>query len=153
MATIKYKNGDSWSTITIGTSNLTWQQIYPVGAVYISYSSSAPGTLFGGTWSSITGKFPYFNAGTGTGGSNTHTLTTAQMPSHNHQLSNWGRTVNEVSSPQYGLVASGGGFGGRCIVSGLSGSDKYTNSGSTGGGESHNNMPAYQTFYAWRRTA
>ena len=47
--------------------------VYPVGAVYISYRSDNPVNLFGGSWTAITGRFPYFNAGTDTGGSNTHT--------------------------------------------------------------------------------
>ena len=59
---------------------------YPVGAIYISYYSTSPASLFGGTWLAITGRFPYFNAGTDTGGSNTHTLTEAEMPAHKHRL-------------------------------------------------------------------
>lgn len=62
--------------------------IYPVGAVYSSYVSTPPGELFGGTWTAITGRFPYYNAGTGTGGSNTHTLTVNEMPNHTHTITN-----------------------------------------------------------------
>ena len=58
--------------------------IYPVGSVYSSYTSTSPASRFGGSWTAITGAFPYYNAGTGTGGSNSHTLTIAEMPSHNH---------------------------------------------------------------------
>lgn len=113
---------------------------YPVGAVYISYVSTSPASLFGGTWTAITGRFPYFNAGTGTGGSNTHTLTVSEMPSHSHSTN-----IRYHSS-------SGEDTENRATWGSASSSDSiYTSS--TGGGGSHNNMPAYQTLYAWRRTA
>lgn len=31
--------------------------IYPVGAVYISFDSTNPANIFGGTWKSIEGRF------------------------------------------------------------------------------------------------
>lgn len=40
------------------------QVIYPVGSVYMSYTSTSPASLFGGNWTAITGHFPYFNNGT-----------------------------------------------------------------------------------------
>lgn len=52
----------------------------------MSSSSTSPASLFGGAWSALTGRFLYCNNGTGTGGSNTHTLTTSEMPSHNHTV-------------------------------------------------------------------
>lgn len=113
--------------------------VYPVGSVYISYEPTSPAELFGGTWTAITGVFPYFNAGTETGGSNTHTLTTAQMPAHTHSLPT-------VLGYQSGANNKNGGSSGGNWTS-------FTSSGSAGSGQSHNNMPAYQTFYAWRRTA
>lgn len=58
--------------------------IYPVGSYFLSNSSTSPASLFGGGWSALTGRFLYCNSGTGTGGSNTHTLTTSEMPSHTH---------------------------------------------------------------------
>lgn len=113
---------------------------YPVGAVYISYVSTSPASLFGGTWTAITGRFPYFNAGTATGGSNTHTLTVAQMPSHTHSYGNFFTQRYDWVSGGVQQIASG--------VDDLSSGLQYT-----GGGAAHNNMPAYQTLYAWRRTA
>lgn len=85
-----------------------------------------PGILFGGTWTSVTGRFLYCNAGTGTGGSNTHTLTVSELPSHNHD---W-RGINANQT---------GASGSYCLA--LFGSDwatDYINAGKgpqpTGGG-------------------
>lgn len=130
----------------VTTSSEIALKSYPVGAVYISYVSTSPASLFGGTWTAITGRFPYFNAGTGTGGSNTHTLTTAQMPSHSHSMSMWLNNGESGGSANYGVTYSdyGGNTGGHWESWGTS---------AVGGGQAHNNMPAYQTLYAWRRTA
>lgn len=115
---------------------------YPVGAVYISYNSTSPAELFGGTWTPITGVFPYFNAGTAKGGSNTHTLTIAEMPSHNHKEAGWNISYKDGISK---VAASGSVYSW--------GANNGYSTDATGGGGAHNNMPAYQTFYAWRRTA
>lgn len=114
--------------------------IFRVGYVYISYSSTSPANLFGGSWTSITGVFPYFNAGTSTGGSNTHTLTVNELPPHRHQ----GYIVGQqwTSTEQINVQQVWG--KGEMI-------DDFTEP--TGGGASFSTMPKYQTFYAWRRTA
>lgn len=52
---------------------------FPVGFVYSSMNSTSPASTFGGTWTAITGKFPYFNAGTSTGGSTTHQHNTTAL--------------------------------------------------------------------------
>lgn len=122
---------------------------YPVGAVYISYASTSPASLFGGTWTAITGRFPYFNAGTATGGSNTHTLAAAEMPSHTHELragnysTSLGMWVSNASGGTYWRVASGS----------YDANNPRITITTSGGNAAHNNMPAYQTLYAWRRTA
>lgn len=132
---------------TKGGHAATWDRIdggglaaYPVGAVYISYVSTSPASLFGGTWAQMTGVFPYFGTGTATGGSNTHTLSAAQMPSHSHSVG-------------ANAAWSAGGNGSGATVGPASGTWTTMSVGSAGGGQAHNNMPAYQTLYAWRRTA
>ena len=45
MPKIYYKSGSSW----VNALSL----FYPVGAVYLSYSSTNPGSLFGGQWSAL----------------------------------------------------------------------------------------------------
>ena len=122
---------------------------YPVGAVYISYTSTSPASLFGGSWTPIVGRFPYFNNGNGVGGSHTHTLTASEMPSHNHGLS------NSKDGTGVGFWRTDAGSGGKwsLLTRTYSGCDYALTVGSMGGGGAHNNMPAYQTLYAWRRTA
>lgn len=130
--------------------------IYPVGSVYISYTSISPSTRFGGTWVAITGRFPYFNAGIGTGGKNTHTLTVDEMPSHAHSLK--GHTWNWAAQQGSGLKLGVGNVGDVYVGEPFSHNSLasiqgvYNESNAYGGGASHNNMPAYQTLYAWRRT-
>ena len=61
------------------------QVMYPVGAIYQSWSSTSPANLFGGSWSQITEKFLYCaNSAGGTGGASTVTLNINQMPTHHH---------------------------------------------------------------------
>lgn len=110
---------------------------HPVGSVYISYEPTSPAELFGGTWLEMTGVFPYFNHGTETGGSNTHTLTIDEMPEHNHPIRMSG-TGGSSSGATAGTNAN------------PNGNDFYIRN--SGGNQPHNNMPAYQSFYAWRRT-
>ena len=141
-----YRRGGNGATNAMPSWNSNSTSLlsaYPVGAVYISWSSTSPASLFGGSWVAITGRFPYFNAGTGQGGSNSHTLSVNEMPNHNHSIHmrvGWGsgggasETIFQTSSP-------------------TSGGNKWTESTNyTGSNWSHNNMPAYQTLYAWRRT-
>ena len=117
-----------------------------------------PSELFGGTWTAVTGRFLYCNAGTGTGGSNTHTLTVNQIPSHQHYQNmngngsdGWNHTYGAMTT----LPNSGGSTAGYAVnsLSWTSAAKSLVYTGPTGGGAAHNNMPAYQTVYAWRRTA
>lgn len=131
---IKYKSGSSWVDIR--------RQIYPVGSIYMSMSSTSPGSLFGGTWGAITGRFLYCNNGTDTGGSNTHTLTFDEMPLHNHGFLGGGSVVANGSYMESANITTGG--------------TSYTmidRTKTAGSSKAHNNMPAYQTVYCWRRTA
>ena len=78
------------SILSIGTDSESefLDKVYPVGSIYMSVNSTDPGTLFGGTWAKIEGQFLLGSSTTyplgSTGGEATHTLTTAEMPSHSH---------------------------------------------------------------------
>lgn len=133
MAQLYYKNGSSWvNALSV---------FYPIGAYYLSNSSSSPSSLFGGTWQSVTSRFLYCSSSITTGGENSHTLTVNEMPSHTHGI--W---YSVSSSPQtkgavFNIGAwNGKGYGGRYMDA-------------EGGSAAHNNMPQYRTCFAWYRTA
>lgn len=79
----------------IARINNVGSSIYPVGAIYISTSNTNPGTFLGGTWVAFgTGKTivgvdtsnSSFNSVEKTGGSQTKTLATINLPSHTHSI-------------------------------------------------------------------
>lgn len=61
---------------------------HPIGSLYWSSKSTNPGTLFGGTWKRIKDRFVYAMGDNDTvdvtGGNATITLTTHNLPSHEH---------------------------------------------------------------------
>lgn len=71
-----YINGNRTLAV-VRTKYLNVDDVYPIGSVYISFNSTSPAQLFGGTWERISNKFLYGtsddNAIGQTGGSNTHT--------------------------------------------------------------------------------
>ena len=148
--------------------------IYPVGSIYISVSSTDPGTIFGGTWEAFaTGKTLVgvdaadtdFNASGKEGGSKTVTLTTDQIPAHQHyfeqnirglatnvkltQTTNQGSPEKNVVKAETGATMS--------VPERSRWSENYDGGDfrttNTGGNEPHNNMPPYITVYMWKRTA
>lgn len=142
---------------TLGIKSWLLANVFKVGFVWVSYTSTSPASILGGTWTPITGRFPYFNAGTDTGGSNTHTLSTGEMPSHNHSLKGhtWNWDAQPGSGTKLGVMDVGGVYVGDPFTTNSLASiqNVYDQSNASGGGASHNNMPAFQTLYAWRRTA
>jgi len=71
-----------------GQLQTTASKLYPVGSVYISFNSTNPSTLFGGTWTRLKDRFLLASgdsyAPNTTGGSATKTLTTSNLPAHTH---------------------------------------------------------------------
>lgn len=72
-----------------GSALLAW----PINSVYISFASTNPAGLFGGTWTAIgTGRMligvdptdATMDAAGDTGGSKTHTLSKGNIPPHEH---------------------------------------------------------------------
>ena len=114
---------------------------YPVGAYYISESATSPASLFGGTWTQVTGRFLRAANDTATGGSDTHTLTTAQVPKNKaYSSANVNGNAGFSDALYTGAFTQGSEYA-------------YLNLTYMGGGQSHNNMPAYKDVYVWRRTA
>ena len=68
----------------------TASKLYPVGSVYISFNSTDPSTLFGGTWIRLKDRFLLASgdayAANTTGGSVTKTIAVSNLPAHNHTV-------------------------------------------------------------------
>lgn len=133
--------------------NEFWNKVYPVGSIYMSVNNANPNDLFGGSWEQIQGQFLLASSGSyalgTTGGEATHTLTAAEMPSHNHTYdkanANTGSTTlttDQIPSHRHTYtmdatnmtvnVVAGTGAN---VVAALSEYNYYT--GYTGGGKSH----------------
>jgi hypothetical protein len=128
---------------------------YPVGSIYMNASSSTnPNTLLGfGTWSSFGDGRVLLGEGGGyangsTGGATTaaHTLTTAEMPAHNHINGNYDRLL------QYTGSHTGDGFDSSSgEVDSLH--SAVIQSAGGGGSHSHSTLQPYITVHMWKRTA
>lgn len=110
---------------------------WPVGSVYASYSSTSPASRFGGSWSRISGYFPYYGSGTSTGGSNSIKLTESYLPHC--------RVDTYSGGGSFGLANPNQGYGARAVV--------YKQAGDISSQSSVDKRPSYQTLYAWRRTS
>lgn len=146
---------------TAGT-NFVLDNVYPIGSIYMNVNSTNPGTLFGGTWEQIQGRFllgmsSSYPAGS-QGGEASHTLTTDEMPSHGHNPANeagyFGFITNSKKAFSIGDMGSQSGSGRYYpYASAAFDISRNTLTGTTGGGKSHNNMPPYLSIYIWKRTA
>ena len=118
------------------------KKAYPIGSVYINASNSTnPASLLGfGTWVAFgAGKVMVgldagdtsFDTVGETGGEKTHTLTTAEMPTHTHTIWNLNHPVGIGSDPS---------------LRGVYNYVKDQPSGSAGSGSAHNNLQPYIVF-------
>ena len=123
------------------------EDAYPIGSIYMNASNSAnPSSLLGfGTWVAFgagrvlvgldSGQSEFDSIGE-TGGSKTHTLTEAEMPSHNHTHKRYG--VNNSSYTGQGSICN---------------SSATDTTSTAGGDQAHNNLQPYITVYMWKRIA
>lgn len=144
---------------SLGIKSWLLSTVFRIGFVWVSYTNTSPASILGGTWTPITGRFPYFNAGTDTGGSNSHThglgAGYAQFSDSGYGDGNAailaGRKSASWSNSNGFLIQWAGGQFNRFQNGNISNQSAGTPLG--GSTDSGSNMPAYQTLYAWRRTA
>ncbi len=138
--------------------------MYPVGSIYITASNTNPQELFGGEWESYGEGRTLIGAGEGTdinnetvkfvensiGGEYNHKLTVEEMPSHTHAMRRGGSALcigGSISG-----VPNSNGFSYANNAGWWFGHNKDVDSiASSGGSNSHNNMPPYIVTYMWKR--
>ena len=153
---------------------------WPIGSIYISTVSTNPNTLIGfGTWVAfgagrtlvgIDAVQTEFDTVEETGGAKTHTLTTAEMPSHNHVQNAHAHGVTDpghshtqrMQQKSLTPAFAENGFNDVSVFNGANtasattgitlGSTTPTNQ-NTGGGGAHTNLQPYVVTYMWKRTA
>lgn len=142
VSTLESNSGSGGS---VDTTTLL-KAVYPVGAIYISTSSTSPATLFGfGSWSRIQDAFllgvgsSYATYSGKTGGEATVTLTESQLP----QFYPGVYIYNASGSISNVYAFSPAGYK----------ANSTANMKRVGSGSAHNNMPPYYGVYIWRRTA
>jgi hypothetical protein len=141
--------------------------VYPVGSIYVNATSSTnPGTLLGfGTWAAFgEGRVMIGKASSGTfstagdtGGSETHTLSEANLAAHTHLTMNTGNgfgTNLENNTTGTGTTNSRGGLGNNdYIMQSVSSDANAGKTSSTGSGTAVTHMNPYVVVYMWKRTS
>lgn len=148
MSHLKYKKDGSW--IDYATD------IYPVGSVYLTYNTTSPATLFGGTWTRVGDSLDeggligfycesskndggYDNIGTMAGWTQ---ISLSHMPSHQHKITLTKDAFGVSGASNYVLMDT-------TQRNPLTSTGQYTSSV----GSSQNFYPRHVTVYMWRRTA
>ena len=120
---------------------------YPVGAIYMSMSSTSPASLFGGTWEQLQGRF-LLGAGT--------LYDDVADNNYSYNVGDTGGEVNHTlrmeETVQYDMWISDNSYspGLSYNMSTSSGQAAYTHNQLNAAG--HNNMPPYLVVYMWKRT-
>jgi microcystin-dependent protein len=129
--------------------NYLFSSHHPVGSIYIETTGVNPGTTFGfGTWVAFGAGRVLVGVGTSdavyaagaTGGESKHALTSAENGAHTHVISDPNNPSGRYDAGTTSYVKN--------YDDGVN-----TNTGSSGSGTPHNNMPPYIVCYFWRRTA
>ena len=170
--TITFPDTSGTVMVTSGTGGNLLDMFYPVGTIYMSADANFnPNTSWGGTWAKIENRF-LLGSGTNkivgtTGGEENVTLTTNQLPKHQHTLGEMNITGDLHYAGGSSLSTTGAFFsngtsfgyyhgtsGTQYGRAGLDATKTWEGSSSTvGNDESHNNMPPYEVVNIWKRTA
>ncbi len=78
LSNVQIKSGNDWYKLCP----------FPVGYIYLGYTSTSPATTYGGTWSSISGG-RYFRAAAANDANGSNTIKIENMPSHTHKFTHY----------------------------------------------------------------
>lgn len=144
-------------------------EAFPVGSVFTSVVATDPATLLGyGTWAAFGAGRVLVGLDAGdadfdtvreTGGDKTVTLTTNEMPSHAHAVTDPGHAHATQRYPT--ATGASSGFTADTSMSGTPASNTLATAsattgislGSTGGGAAHQNLQPYIVVHFWERTS
>ena len=147
---------DNGKVLGVANGAYSLLNLFPVGAYYITESTTTPASLFGGEWVQVSGKFLLgqsvqdgYLVGS-EGGEKTHTLTTEEMPQHSHKPHQYTWILSHGTNTGQNVI-SGGSKGNANIFNVDDDQNRYT--GTAGGNQPHNNMPPYRSVFIWRRIA
>ena len=131
---------------------------FPVGSLYLTVGSENPNNTIGGTWAKLSGYYLYADTSinnTSYTGKHTqsHTLTTDQIPAHGHPLK-FNNTSADGSNRL--MVSYAGGSYKTLELSSWNWVNSNANGNifaeNIGGGKSHNHNIATKGIYVWQRT-
>lgn len=125
--------------------------VYPVGAYYWSGSPTEPGSIIGGTWEQIKGKFLFASDDVLTNG----VITTAGTYHVGATGGSADAVVVEHKHTFATLVASevGGAYSSPATANNYSEIRQSADTNTTGVSGAGKNMPPYVVGYAWKRVA
>nr|AKH46431.1 phage capsid protein [uncultured marine virus] len=144
--------------VTTAVAAVDLSAVYPVGAIFTTvtaYANSAAvvAAIGGTTWVAFAAGKMLIGLDSGdtdfdtveqTGGAKTHTLSTAEMPSHNHSNGSYTKLgISNGSNTTQGVDSSSG------ELNLINTADIQA----TGGGTAHSIMNPYIAVYMWKRTA
>ena len=127
--------------------NKLLDSIFPIGRGFIDFTNTDYSNYLGFTWErELVGLTPVgldttqteFNTIGKIGGEKTHILTIDEIPSHTHNI---------------GFLGTGSGPYNYNYSSLSIGVETYPKTGSSGGGQPHNNLQPYQVVAYWKRVA
>ncbi len=134
--------------------------VYPVGAVYLSFSDTSPASIFGHTWEKIEGKFLLASSTAhplgSTGGEETHKLTGNELPNMSAEVVYHGgeNAASRVANIYGNLVREH--YWSQTYLSGTC-DQQYQSINryklGFGSDQPHNNMGPYVAVNIWKRVS
>lgn len=164
MSVTRFENKTKVADITPNIDDIL-NAIYPIGVIVCGAKPTV------GTWEKVVGRFLLGSSSShkagSTGGEETHTLTSNEMPSHSHApfggennfypvfpTSSAGN-IRFSAALSYPAAGNSFKFLGTNDFSdtNIANGTRATRTNNAGGGQAHNNMPPYLSVDMWRRTA